>query len=73
MTRMTDAVSLYGQEPGRSEEATLARIERGRDDAAQELARTRDIAAWQATMSRLDLEAEAARQPQGGGRAPPRS
>ena len=46
MTRMTDAVGLYGQEPGRSEEAT---------------------------MSRLDLEAEAARQPQGGGPAPSRS
>lgn len=56
----------------------MARIEREREEPSQRLARTRDIAAWQATMSRLDAEAEGARQPRqqrrlepGGGRGLP--
>ncbi len=36
---------------------------RQREEASQRLAKTRDIGAWQATMLRLDAEAELARQP----------
>jgi DNA invertase Pin-like site-specific DNA recombinase len=60
---IAQAVSLYGHEPGRADELTLARIEREREEASARLAKTRDIGAWQATMARLDLEAEVARQP----------
>ena len=45
-------------------ELALARIDREREEASQRLAKTRDIAAWQATMARLDAEAAGgARQP----------
>ena len=47
----------------RVDELALARIERQREEASQRLAKTRDIGAWQATMLRLDAEAELARQP----------
>ena len=40
-----------------------SRCDREREEASQRLAKTRDIAAWQATMSRLDTEQEVARQP----------
>jgi DNA invertase Pin-like site-specific DNA recombinase len=60
---ITEVVRLYGQDLAKPDGLTLARIEREREEAAQRLARTRDIAAWQATMARLDLEAEVARQP----------
>ncbi len=43
--------------PADADELTLARIDRERDEASQRLAKTRDIAAWQATMARLDAEA----------------
>ncbi len=76
-TTITEAVRLYGEDTGRPDELTLARIEREREEASQRLAKTRDIAAWQATMARLDAEAEVARQPRegrrlaiGGGRLP---
>ena len=60
---ITEAVRLYGEDPGRVDELALARIERQREEASQRLAKTRDIGAWQATMLRLDAEAELARQP----------
>ncbi len=68
---ITEVVRLYGQESTSVDQLTLARIERERDDAAQRLAKTRDIAAWQATMARLDTEAEVARQPRGTRRLSP--
>jgi hypothetical protein len=64
-------VRLYSQESASVDRLTLARIERERDDAALRLAKTRDIAAWQATMARLDAEAEVARQPRGTRRLSP--
>jgi hypothetical protein len=60
---ITEAVRIYGGEPGHADELTLTRIERDHEEASQRLAKTRDIGALQATMVRLDLEAEAARQP----------
>jgi len=58
---ITEAVRLYGQDPGRADELALVRIEHQREEASQRLAKTLDIGAWQATMLRLD--AEVARQP----------
>ena len=60
---MTEVVRLYGEDLAKPDELTLARIGRERDEASQRLARTRDIAAWQATMARLDAESAVARQP----------
>jgi len=68
---ITEAVRLYGEDTGRPDELTLARIEREREEASQRLAKTRDIAGWQATMARLDAEAEVARQPREGRRLAP--
>jgi hypothetical protein len=44
---------------------------REREEAAARLAKTRDIAAWQATMTRLDLQDEVARRPRHQHRLPP--
>ena len=44
---------LYGEDQARPDELTLARIAREQEEDAQRLAKTRDIAAWQATMARL--------------------
>jgi DNA invertase Pin-like site-specific DNA recombinase len=60
---MSEIVRLYGEDEGRPDELALARIDREREEASQRLAKTRDIAAWQATMSRLDAEQQVARQP----------
>jgi DNA invertase Pin-like site-specific DNA recombinase len=60
---ITETVRLYGEDTGRPDELTLARIEREREEASQRLATTRDIAAWQATMGRLDAEQAVALQP----------
>jgi hypothetical protein len=60
---MSEVVRMYGEDEGRPDELTLARIDREREEASQRLAKTRDIAAWQATMARLDAEQEVARQP----------
>jgi hypothetical protein len=60
---MTEVVRLYGEDLAKPDELTLARIDRKREEASQRLARTRDIAAWQATMARLDAEIQVARQP----------
>jgi hypothetical protein len=68
---ITEVVRLYGEEPGPCDELTLARIVREREEASQRLAKTRDIAAWQATMARLDAEEEVARQPRAQRRLAP--
>jgi hypothetical protein len=60
---MTEVVRLYGEGLAKPDELTLARIEREREEASARLARTRDIAAWQATMARLDAECAVSRQP----------
>jgi DNA invertase Pin-like site-specific DNA recombinase len=60
---VTEVVRLYAEGMAKTDELTLARIEREREEASQRLARTRDIAAWQATMARLDAESAVARQP----------
>ena len=60
---MTEVVRLYGEGLAKPDELTLARIEREREEASQRLAKARDIAAWQATMARLDAEQQVARQP----------
>ena len=60
---MSEMVRLYGEGLAKPDELTLARIEREREEASQRLATTRDIAAWQATMARLDAEQQVARQP----------
>ena len=60
---MSEVVRLYGEDLAKPDELTLARIERERDEASQRLAKIRDIAAWQATMARLDAEQQVARQP----------
>ena len=51
---------LYGEDIAKPGELTLARIDRERDEASQRLAKIRDIAAWQATMARLDADAAVA-------------
>ena len=60
---MTEVVRLYSKGLAKPDELTLARIEREREEASQSLAKTRDVAAWQATMARLDAEQQVARQP----------
>ena len=60
---MTEVVRLYSEGLAKPDELTLARIEREREEASQRLATTRDVAAWQATMARLDAEQQVARQP----------
>ena len=60
---ISEVVRLHGDYQPRADELTLARIARARDDAARQLTRTRDLAAWQATMSRLDDEEALARVP----------
>ena len=60
---MTEVVRLYSEGLAKPDELTLARIEREREEASQRLAKTRDVAAWQATMARLDAEQQVAKQP----------
>ncbi len=44
------------------------RIERDRDELGRRLARSRDVAAWQSAMARLDGEEQLAREPVQTGR-----
>jgi hypothetical protein len=60
---ITEVVRLHDAYRPRADELTLARIKRSREDAARRLAETRDLAAWQATMTRLDAEERVAREP----------
>jgi hypothetical protein len=70
-TVMTEVVKQYGEDADRPDEVTLARIEREREEASQRLAKTRDVAAWQATMARLDAEQQVAKQPRQARRLEP--
>jgi hypothetical protein len=60
---ISEVVRLHDAYRPRPDELTLARIVRAREDAARQLAKTRDLAAWQATMARLDAEERIAREP----------
>ena len=60
---IAEVVRRLGERPPQVDQLALARINRAREDAARELARTRDVTAWQATMSRLDAEEQWAREP----------
>ena len=60
---ISEIVRIHGAYRPRADELTLARIARARDDAGRHLAKTRDVAAWQATMARLDAEERIAREP----------
>jgi hypothetical protein len=60
---ITEAVRLYHDRPSRVDEVTLARIGREREEAGRQLAKTRDVAAWQREMAQLDAEEQAAREP----------
>jgi hypothetical protein len=60
---ITEVVRLHASHAPRADELTLARISRSREDAARQLAKARDLAAWQAAMARLDPEETVARRP----------
>lgn len=60
---ISEVVRLHHAYRPRADELTLARIKRSREDAAKRLTETRDLAAWQATMTRLDAEERVAREP----------
>jgi DNA invertase Pin-like site-specific DNA recombinase len=60
---ITEVVRIHGEYRPRADELALARIQRARDDAGKALTRTRDVAAWQAAMARLDADERMARQP----------
>ena len=62
-TVIAEVVKQYGAGLARPDEVTLSRIEREREGALQRLAKTRDVAAWPATMARLDAEQQVAEQP----------
>lgn len=55
-------VARYNADDERIDELALSRIVREREEATRRLSRDRDIGIWQATMSRLDVEEEAARR-----------
>ena len=60
---ISDVVRLHGEYRPRVDELTLARIGRARDEAGRKLGLTRDVLAWQATMTRLDAEERLANMP----------
>ena len=60
---ITEVVRLHESHQPRADELTLALISRSREDTARLLAKTRDLTAWQATMSRLDAEGRIPREP----------
>jgi hypothetical protein len=68
---ISEAVRLYNDCPADVDRDSLARIERDRDELGRRLARTRDVAAWQTAMARLDGEEQLARQPVRSGRLTP--
>lgn len=68
---IAEAVRLYNDRPAEMDKVTLARIERDREELGRRLARTRDVAAWQAAMARLDGEEQHAREPVQTGRLTP--
>jgi DNA invertase Pin-like site-specific DNA recombinase len=68
---ITAAVRLYNERPAQVDKVTLARIDRDREELGRRLARSRDVAAWQTGMARLDGEEQLAREPVRSGRLTP--
>ncbi len=62
-TTISEVVRLHAAYQPRADELTLARIARAREDAARSFGKSRDIAALQVTMARLDAEERIAREP----------
>lgn len=60
---IAEVVRLHGADQPRADGPALARIGRERDEAARRLGLTRDVAAWQAEMGRLDAAEAAAMEP----------
>jgi DNA invertase Pin-like site-specific DNA recombinase len=60
---ITEVVRLHDAYLPRADELAIARVERERDEATRKLGKTRDVVAWQATMTRLDAVEVLARQP----------
>jgi hypothetical protein len=68
---LAEVVRLHAACRPEVDELALARIDRERDAATRKLAQTRDVAAWQAAMGRLDAAEALARQPPAGARLTP--
>jgi hypothetical protein len=60
---ISEVVRLHDAYRPRVDELTLARIRRSREDATKSYLKTRDVAALQATMARLDTEERIAGEP----------
>jgi hypothetical protein len=60
---ISEVVRLHEVYQPKADELGLARIAKEREEAGRKLAQTRDIVAWQATMTRLDAAEALARQP----------
>ena len=60
---ISEVVRLHGAHAPRADELTLARVHRAKEDAARTFARTRDLVAFQATLTRLDAEERVALEP----------
>ena len=68
---LAEVVRLHAAYRPEVDELALARIDREREAATRKLTQTRDVATWQAAMSRLDAAESVARQPSAGGRLTP--
>jgi hypothetical protein len=62
-TTITEVVRRHEAHRPRADDLTLARINRAKEDAARQFVKTRDVAALQTTMGRLDAEERIAREP----------
>jgi DNA invertase Pin-like site-specific DNA recombinase len=60
---ISEVVRLHDAYQPKADELGLARIAKEREEAGRKLALTRDIIAWQASMTRLDAAEALARQP----------
>ena len=68
---ISEVVRLHGAYQPGADELGLARIAKEREEATRKLNLTRDVVAWQATMTRLDAAESLARQPLDGPRLTP--
>ena len=62
---ISEVVRLHQALMPYADELALALIARAREEASRQLTQTRDLAKWQATMSRLDEEERIAQEPAG--------
>jgi len=60
---ISEVVRLHEAYQPKADDLGLARIAKEREEAGRKLSLTRDIVAWQATMTRLDAAESLARQP----------